>query len=230
MDTELKDRIRERLNELGKTARAASIEAGLHPDTIRNVLRERSKKPRGDSLLKLARALDVTVEWLMEGTPPPQSAFASADLTPQPASFLPEAATKMPRNIPILGTAAGSLVGAFQVDCSTPIDYVRRPPGLEGARDIYALYVVGNSMSPRFEEGELIYVSERRPARIGDYVVVQTKDALDGSISAYCKRLRKRTTDFILVEQYNPATSFTLPTSEIKAIHRVLTMNELFGA
>ncbi len=228
MNIELKDRIRERLKDLGKTARAASIEAGLHPDTIRNVLRERSKKPRGDSLVKLARALNVTVEWLMEGEDP---SVQPPQPTPELPAVLPapDLSLDMPRNIPILGTAAGSLTGAFQVD-SNPIDYVRRPPGLEGARDVYALYVVGNSMSPRFEEGELLYVSERRPARIGDYVVIQTTDTRDGSVSAYCKRLRKRCDSSIEVEQYNPATTFTLQMSEIRAIHRVLTLNELFGA
>jgi len=226
MTDPLKNRIRARLDELGKTARAASLEAGLHPDTIRNVLRERSKKPRGDSLVKLAHALDCSVEWLMEGIMPlPSSAQTispmDGDTLTVPASML--------RNIPVLGTAAGSLKGAFQVDAN-PIDYVRRPPGLEGTRDVYALYVVGNSMSPRFEEGELIYVSERRPARIGDYVVVQIVDSLDGSVSAYCKRLQRRDANTLVMEQLNPQTTITLSMSEVKAIHRILTLNELFGA
>jgi len=226
MTDPLKKRIRDRLNDLGKSARSASLDAGLHPDTIRNVLRERSKNPRGDSLVKLARALDTSVEWLVDGSddsdPPHQVIEANTTMTPNMA-------LGMPRNIPILGTAAGSLKGAFQVD-STPIDYVRRPPGLDGTRDVYALYVVGCSMSPRFEEGELIYVSERRPARIGDYVVVQTIDTKDNTISAYCKRLLRRTPDTLIIEQLNPSAEIKLAMSEVKAIHRILTLNELFGA
>ncbi len=220
----LKSRIRDRLRALGKSGRAASLEAGLHPDTIRNVLRERSKQPRGDSLLKLARALDCSVDWLIEGDSAPRpSPMAGLWETPDPPPRV-----DMPRDVPVLGTAAGSRAGAFQVETS-PIDFVRRPPGIGEARDIYALYVVGDSMSPRFEEGELIYVSERRPARVGDYVVVQTIDETDGTVHAYCKRLLRRADRDLLLEQLNPAAEISLPLRTVRAVHRILTLNELFG-
>ncbi len=106
---------------------------------------------------------------------------------------------------------------------------MRRPPGIGEARDIYALYVVGNSMSPRFEEGELVYVSERRPARIGDYVVVQTMDADDGTVYAYCKRLLRKTDHTLLLEQLNPGAEIVLPMETVRAVHRILTLNKLFG-
>ncbi|MGE4527281.1 MAG: XRE family transcriptional regulator [Rhodospirillaceae bacterium] len=221
MNERLKSRIRDRLQAMGKTPRGASVDAGLHPDTIRNVLRERSKQPRADSLMKLARALDCSMDWLIE-TPP---AAAPADLW-ETADPPPRA--DMPRDVPVLGTAAGSLQGAFQVD-ACPIDFVRRPPGIGGARDIYALYVVGDSMSPRFEEGELIYVSERRPTRVGDYVVVQVTDNRDGAVSAYCKRLLRRCEETLFLEQLNPRAEIALPMDSIRAIHRILTLNELFG-
>lgn len=228
MNETLKARVRERLKALDKTPRAASVDAGLHPDTIRNVLRERSRKPRADSLAKMARALECSVDWLMDAqaapgvAEPPQPAglWETADATPSRA--------EMPRDVPVLGTAAGSARGAFQVDMAA-IDFVRRPPGIGTSRDVYALYVVGSSMSPRFEEGELIYVSERRPARVGDYVVVQTVVPDDGGIEAYCKRLVRRTDDALLLEQLNPAAEIRLPMREVRAVHRILTLNELFG-
>lgn len=226
MNERLKTRVRDRLLALGKSGRAASLEAGLHPDTVRNVLRERSKQPRGDSLLKLARALDCSVEWLVGGADESAPrASPMADLRETPEAPL---RADMPRDVPVLGTAAGSHVGAFQVEAS-PIDYVRRPPGIGEARDIYALYVVGDSMSPRFEEGELIYVSERRPARVGDYVVVQTVDARDGAVHAYCKRLLRRGDRELLLEQLNPFAEIALPVETVRAVHRILTLNELFG-
>lgn len=221
MNERLKNRVRDRLQAMGKTPRAASVDAGLHPDTIRNVLRERSKQPRADSLMKLARALDCSMDWLIEAPPAaaPTGLWETADSPPR---------ADMPRDVPVLGTAAGSLQGAFQVD-ACPIDFVRRPPGIGGARDIYALYVVGDSMSPRFEEGELIYVSERRPTRVGDYVVVQVADGRDGTISAYCKRLLRRSEETLFLEQLNPRAELALPMASIRAVHRILTLNELFG-
>jgi len=221
MNERLKNRVRDRLQTLGKTARAASLDAGLHPDTIRNVLRERSKQPRADSLMKLARALDCSMDWLIDA--PPATAPVGLWETPEAPSR-----AEMPRDVPVLGTAAGSPHGAFQVD-ACPIDFVRRPPGIGGARDIYALYVVGDSMSPRFEEGELIYVSERRPTRVGDYVVVQTQDERDGTVYAYCKRLLRRSDDTLFLEQFNPRAEIALPMPSVRAVHRILTLNELFG-
>lgn len=222
----LKDRIAERLAALGISGRAASLDAGFHPDTIRNALRDRSKKPRADTLIKLSRILRCPVDWLAEGIETAEP--GAPGLWETPAAILPPR-SEMRRDVPVLGTAAGSLQGSFQVDAAA-IDYVRRPPGLEGARDIYALYVVGSSMSPRFEEGELVYVSERRPARIGDYVVVQTLDGSDGAVYAYCKRLRRRGPDTLVLEQLNPAAEIVLPLAQVRAVHRILTLNELFGA
>lgn len=225
MNDDLKSRVRERLKALNKTPRAASVDAGLHPDTIRNVLRERSVKPRADSLAKLARALECSVDWLIDPVAPAWSEPQPLGLweTPEPP---PRA--EMPRDVPVLGTAAGSARGAFQLD-TAPIDYVRRPPGIGASRDIYALYVVGSSMSPRFEEGELIYVSERRPARVGDYVVVQTVGRDDGAVQAYVKRLCRRTDVALLLEQLNPAAEIRLEIADVRAVHRILTLNELFG-
>ena len=67
MSDALKDRVRQRLDKLGLSARAASTSAGLAPDAIRNVLRERSKHPRGDTLRDLAKALNCSIHWLVTG-------------------------------------------------------------------------------------------------------------------------------------------------------------------
>lgn len=71
MADDLKKRIETRLGVMGRSARAISISAGLGPDAIRNVLRERSKYPRGDTLRDLARALDCSIDWLMCGKDSP---------------------------------------------------------------------------------------------------------------------------------------------------------------
>ena len=64
--TALTDRIQGRLRELGKSARRASIDGGLTPDAIRNVLRSKSRNPRRDTLEGIARGLDWTMEALLE--------------------------------------------------------------------------------------------------------------------------------------------------------------------
>lgn len=63
---DLPTKIRNRLKELGKSARRASIDGGLTPDAIRNVLREKSHNPRRDTLEGIARGLDWTLEEFLE--------------------------------------------------------------------------------------------------------------------------------------------------------------------
>ena len=79
----LPQRIRARLTALGKTARGASLEAGLGASTIRNVLEGRSQSPRGVTLAALARVLETSEAWILHGDVAHEA----------PASALPVAAT-----------------------------------------------------------------------------------------------------------------------------------------
>lgn len=64
--TELRDRIEQRLKEMGKSARRASMDGGLHRDAIRNILRVKSKNPRRDTLEGISRGLNWSLEELLE--------------------------------------------------------------------------------------------------------------------------------------------------------------------
>lgn len=66
-----KDRIEQRLTELKLSPRAASLKAGLNTHFLQAVLSGKSESPRGDNLTKLARALETTAQWLMDGTGDP---------------------------------------------------------------------------------------------------------------------------------------------------------------
>lgn len=230
MNQELLDRIDDRLRARGLTDYRASMLAAGRPEIIRNIRRGRSRNPRRDTLEKLAHVLDCSFEWLATGrgpvAPPPENP-GDAETAHSGDPALPPR-RGMPADVPVLGTAAGSLQGAFQLHAGAPIDHVRRPPGVATAVDIYAIYVVGDSMAPRFEDGELVYVSGRRPARAGDYVVVQIGGG-DEDVEAYCKRLVRRDAERVVLEQYNPAGTFELPAATVTAVHKVLTLNDLFG-
>ncbi len=200
--------------------------AAGRPEIIRNIRRGLSKNPRRDTLEKLAGVLECSFEWLATGRGPmeplPDSGIYGDGGPAMPAR------EQMPQDIPVMGTAAGGLAGAFQMQSGQAIDHVRRPPGIASAIDVYAIYVVGDSMVPRFEEGELVYVSGKRPARPGDYVIVQTRDEAD-EVTAWCKKLVRRDARNIELEQFNPAKSFSLSLQDVVAVHRVLTVNDLFG-
>src|ERR1700747_376650 len=53
-----------------------------------------------------------------------------------------------------------------------PIGYTPRPANLSGVRSAYAIYMVGDSMEPRYEPGWLLHVNPFKPPIRGRDVVV----------------------------------------------------------
>lgn len=60
--------IERRLEQLGMSANAASIAAGLPRDAIRDILNGKSQNPRADTVMKIARALRVDPSYLLLGS------------------------------------------------------------------------------------------------------------------------------------------------------------------
>ena len=102
-----------------------------------------------------------------------------------------------------------------------------RPPNLAGAALAYAVYVVGDSMEPRYHSGELVYVHPGRPVDVGAYVLVQVKPKEDGDAPrAVVKRLLRRSATKVTLEQFNPKKTIELKTSDILSMHRVVGSGE----
>ena len=231
------DRINQRLKETGKAAQRVSLEATGAKETLRKILDGTTRSPRIDTIQKLAIALQTTPEWLLgaseqrhaDGNGIDGLAAEETTGTLKAAPEFPQRHT-MPLDVPVMGTAAGSLLrGAFQLEGGI-VDYVRRPPALTGTRDIYALYVEGSSMEPQYFPGDLIYVSPHKPARLGDIVVVQCRNGEYATHEATLGIYRRKSTEGIVIAKRNPAgTEVTIVHAHIKAIHRVYTTNELFG-
>lgn len=151
---------------------------------------------------------------------------------------------RLPTDIPIYGTAlAGNLraessdgtkrvnVEQAELNATEVLGYRRRPSALQGQDAVYGIYVAGMSMFPRFSDGEPALVDPKRPPRIGDDVVVQLKspDEHQGERidRVLIKRLSRRNTDFIELEQFNPALTFRVATGQVASIHRIITLDDL---
>lgn len=231
MDNVLIQRINQRLAIVGKSAQRVSVEATGAKETLRKILDGTTKSPRIDTLLKIAAALDTSVEWLMGQTEDPAPTATTKPIASDVRSAeLPlPGRSEMPKDVPVLGTAAGShLRGAFQLS-SDPIDYVRRPPALVGTKDIYSLYVEGSSMEPQFWPGDLVYIHPHKPARIGDAVVVQCRNGTEGTLEATIGIYLRRTAEVLVIRKHNPPAEVEIKRDIILAHHKVLTLNELFG-
>lgn len=143
--------------------------------------------------------------------------------------LIPPARQNLRVDVPVKGIAVGGEDADFYSNGET-IDYVRRPPGLANAKGVYAIYVTGSSMSPRFEEGELAFVSSTRPPSIGDYVVLEmVPGPHDRAGKGFIKRLKARGPSTIICEQFNPPGEMEFDRRQVLSLHRVIPNNELYG-
>lgn len=227
--TILRDNIRRWLDANkadGWNMKRLSEEAGLGPTYVRDLMRDPSANPSNRGLQQLARVIKVTVSQLTG-----EHDMPAIDPRPEPnAQFAPTSlgVPAMPRDLPVYGTAEAGIEGAMQLDTGA-VDYVRRPPALASVRDAYAVYVVGSSMEPVFEEGAIVLVHPHRPCRIGDYVIVQARGS-KGETVAYIKKLKKIEGDRIILTQFNPPGTVTVKRADHIATHKILSLNDLLGA
>jgi len=177
--------------------------------------------PNRKKVAKLAQILRVPVAWLLTEEDAQQQTAAPQGATPAIAA--------LPIDVPVYGVAVGGSDGDFRLNGQV-VDYVRRPPGIASLRNVYGLWLVGDSMSPWNKNGDLIYVSPARPPVIGDHIVIQLQDTQDGEPGlAMVKLLIGKTPTQLKLGQYNPTREFNLALTKVKAIHKVLSLRELLG-
>jgi phage repressor protein C with HTH and peptisase S24 domain len=96
---------------------------------------------------------------------------------------------------------------------------------------IFALYIRGTTMEPRFHEGDLVYVDSGRPAEPGDDVLIELHpDEPDGIRPAFIRRLISSAADAIVVRQHNPKREMTVDLKNIARVRHIMTLAEIVGA
>ena len=188
-----------------------------------------------DRLRQIARALDTTPAALVddaEGIPAPNAVAVSMEGA---------SAKRMREDLPVFGTALGAprIVEGEAIEQTTLnsgdiVQYVRRPVILDGRTDAYGLYVQGHSMEPVHMAGDLILAETKRPARVGDDVVVYLRpigeeDDGDRARAVLLKRLVRRTGVYLELEQFNPARTFRIDVAEVLRVDRVPRLVDLIG-
>lgn len=238
-------RLRALMDRAGMSVRAFAVASGYsHGSGVQRYIEadfEGYLKP--DVASKMAKALAG------RGTPPidPSEVFDLIGVPPSNATpFKLEGAAdiSMIRDLPVYGTSLGAprefdgrAIEQTMLNSGSVIEYRPRPVVLEGQRHAYGLYVQGSSMSPRFEDGEMVFASDSRhsrPPRIGDDVIVYVLDPeeIDDGESACAvlvKRLVRRTATYVELEQFNPACLFKIDAGLIRRIDRVYPWGELLS-
>lgn len=186
---------------------------GVTQQAINSVANGNTKRPR--YIGEIAKALDTTVDWLLNGTgigPVAEDGHKSnAVMPPLHTDFIPG-----PQDLPIRGNVRGGSEGLF-FDNGDIQGMAHRPGNLTGVPNAFACYVTGDSMEPRYFEGELLYINPIKPVKPGDFVLVEMFDH-----QAFIKRLIRRTADKVIVAQYNPQKEYDYPADQVKRIYKVV--------
>jgi len=137
----------------------------------------------------------------------------------QATRIIPQATQRLHGgDLPVYASARGGPGEIlFSMD---PIDYVGRPDPLANVRDGYAMWIVGDSMSPAFEQGDLALVNPHRPFRPGDDVLIYRE--WENELAAVVKRLIRAANDEWQLEQFNPGKRFKLSRKEWPRCHVIV--------
>lgn len=166
-------------------------EAAAHMGVSRGqfIKLERGERKLTERTIRLAsKAFSVTMAEVMRDDGPPGSGYL-------PITALGE------RDLPVFAAAEGA-PGEMVVSTS-PIEIVARPWYLGSVKEGFGVLVVGESMLPVFEPGDIAVVNPRLPpARGKDVLVVRGEE--ESEFTATVKRLVRWTPTEWHVHQFSP--------------------------
>ena len=128
----------------------------------------------------------------------------------------PARALQEPDRIPIRSGARGGTDQEMFLE-DGPIGYTPRPANLNGVRSAYALYMVGDSMEPRYEPGWLLHVNPFKPPIRGRDVVVYKQGQ-----AVLIKQFVGWEGDTLVLQQLNPQATLRIPRDQVRECHLVV--------
>lgn len=215
-----------------KTAKQAAQSLGVsyptyvqHENGTRGIVREADL---------YARRFRVSLDWLMRGRGAgPNENVTAVNLLPtktgdileveHPNAGPPKKLVAGLTKIPVYGQAVGGIDGEFVMNGSLLYE-VMAPPNLTETNGAYAVVVSGDSMSPRYEDGETVFVDPKRRPRRGDYVIAQIRLEENGPLLAYVKQFQRHNAQELILSQFNPAKELQFSSANVETVHVIVGM------
>jgi len=120
------------------------------------------------------------------------------------------------RCLPVRGRAEGGKDGNFVIE-EQPIDWTFRPADLQGVNDAFAVFVSGDSMVPKYKNGDLVYVHPAKPITKQRYVLIETTEH-----KGFIKQFIGWQDDQLVIRQYNPEKEIMIPKEKILRLMLVI--------
>lgn len=207
------------MGTIGENVRRLREAAGMSQDDLATAAKttqstidriEREEVANSRFLPRIAGVLRVPLSDLDE-------TYAAGDGPPR-ASLPAVAQIGADRDFPVYTAAEG---GPGEIIRSVdPVDWWPRPIEVLRVKGAYGMYVVGESMVPEFEPGQVAVINPNLPFVAGKPYIFYAEKA--GEPRATVKRLRRATGDTWHVTQHNPKHDFTLSRGLWTIAHRVV--------
>lgn len=168
-------------------------------------------EPRRNIVEKIAAVLDVSPLWLEVG------GAVEAGRSYEPRSTDDTSLSESAQSLsdpagPVYATIAGG--DGEQTVTSNVVEYRSKPSKWNNVKGLYGFYVISDSMEPRINAGELIWVHpNRRPAPGQEAVFTKPGSKEDGAQAAVKVYVGQTPTTWI-VKQYNPEREYDLSKTE----------------
>lgn len=150
------------LTERNKKPGTLASETGINKNTIYAIIKRDNKKVDMSTLEAIAENLNVSIDYFFEGE------NRCENISPLPEGLLPV----RKRTIPMIGhVAAGVPIMAER-------EYEEYEDDMYGVSCDYALRVEGDSMEPRIQDGDIVYVRQQPDVDDGQIAVVGVDDSV----------------------------------------------------
>jgi transcriptional regulator with XRE-family HTH domain len=190
-----------------------------------------SRMLKGERQMKLLEAVQVAQFLRLSQDEVLRYAGAAAEAVPPmapprrgrpPRATAPAMPSAALRGEPIPIRSAGRGGGEQEMFLADgPIGYTARPANLNGVRGAYAIYMVGDSMEPRYQQGWLLHVNPFKPPTRGrDVVVYKTGDAV------LIKQFVRWEGEMLVLRQLNPQGELRLPRDAVAECHLIVGVDQ----
>ena len=206
------------LERIGATQADLARHLRLAPSAVSRMLKgERQMKQL--ETVPIAAFLGVSPDEVLRhavaetGSPPPVDMPRPGRGRPPSAS--PSGVSRSTDMIPIRSAGRGGADQEMFLDDG--IGYTARPANLSGIREAYAIYMVGDSMEPRYEQGWLLHVNPFKPPKRGRDVVVYKQGQ-----AVLIKQFVGWEGDTLVLRQFNPPDTLRIPRDEVRECHLIV--------
>lgn len=172
----IQENLEKLISERGITANALAKMAGVPQPTVYKILTGKSKNPGIETLTMLAIGLRVPLSAIL-GEP----SNTTLDDSVSPIASKPHA-----RQVPLINWVQAGFFTGIDESREHDFDWYFCPINI--SEHGFCLCVCGESMEPKFHEGDIVFVDPERHADNGSIVIVVNSEFADGA-SATMKKL-----------------------------------------